>query len=461
MRENNLVDDEKVIRDFVAPMPTTHPSSELQSFGKDSGLQMDKRVIEHELPELKVCYEENTNHVIKDICVDEGVPSQDKVLFDTDVEKNVCTILRPGKDRDGGMSHESHGTEESFPDWEKCAAEKENRYLHLPVADARKSSEEKGFINQLSRKLEPENLILREGVRDDSMEKLTNLTIKGAFSLKDLLSIAQFGEELSRSKSSKSSTVEIEELHSVQMPSGNVLVPPFSAHEKYENDGEGRIPIQVVSTAEDTDYSQEAFLTTALVGTAIDRSDLSQDKTTLDAALESTDTGGKSRKPTSHAFKSVTEESPSRMVDEVPCDSKLGTRSITHDFGSFATRASSSEGCLQNVDHDHPQIQYSSYSCRLEDSNAKPLSSQFQYNVGESSFSSACPPSGLITYSGPIVGSGSLSVRSDSSTTSIRSFAFPVLQTEWNSSPVRMAKANRRQLQKHRRWRDSILCCRF
>ncbi|GJS53051.1 putative cytosolic sulfotransferase 12-like protein [Tanacetum coccineum] len=74
---------------------------------------------------------------------------------------------------------------------------------------------------------------------------------------------------------------------------------------------------------------------------------------------------------------------------------------------------------------------------------------------GESSFSVAGPVSGLITYSGPIAFSGSISLRSDSSTTSTRSFAFPILQNEWNSSPVRMAKADRRRLQKHRGWRHT------
>ncbi|KAI3816457.1 hypothetical protein L1987_16155 [Smallanthus sonchifolius] len=69
--------------------------------------------------------------------------------------------------------------------------------------------------------------------------------------------------------------------------------------------------------------------------------------------------------------------------------------------------------------------------------------------------------SGLVTYSWPIVFNGSTSLRSDSSTTSTRSFAFPILQNEWNSSPVRMAKADRRRLPKHRGWMHGLLCCRF
>lgn len=80
---------------------------------------------------------------------------------------------------------------------------------------------------------------------------------------------------------------------------------------------------------------------------------------------------------------------------------------------------------------------------------------------GESSFSLAGPVSSLITYSGPIAYSGSLSLRSDGSTTSNRSFAFPVLQNEWNSSPVRMAKADGRIFRRHRGWRHGLLCCRF
>ncbi|MFS8028364.1 putative protein BREAKING OF ASYMMETRY IN THE STOMATAL LINEAGE [Helianthus anomalus] len=76
---------------------------------------------------------------------------------------------------------------------------------------------------------------------------------------------------------------------------------------------------------------------------------------------------------------------------------------------------------------------------------------------GEASFSLA----GLITYSGPITTSGSISHRSDGSNSSVRSFAFPILQNEWNSSPVRMERMDERQSSKHRGWRQSLMCCRF
>ncbi|CAL5189114.1 unnamed protein product [Lathyrus oleraceus] len=69
--------------------------------------------------------------------------------------------------------------------------------------------------------------------------------------------------------------------------------------------------------------------------------------------------------------------------------------------------------------------------------------------------------SGRISYSGSIPYSGSISIRSDSSTTSTRSFAFPILQPEWNSSPVRMEKPDRSRYRKQRNWKTSLLCCKF
>lgn len=78
-----------------------------------------------------------------------------------------------------------------------------------------------------------------------------------------------------------------------------------------------------------------------------------------------------------------------------------------------------------------------------------------QRGGGESSFSMAGPVSGRITYS------GSISHRSDSSNTSVRSFAFPVLQTEWNSSPVRMVKVDQTRSRKQRKWREALMCCKF
>ncbi|XP_078439321.1 uncharacterized protein LOC144709616 [Wolffia australiana] len=64
-------------------------------------------------------------------------------------------------------------------------------------------------------------------------------------------------------------------------------------------------------------------------------------------------------------------------------------------------------------------------------------------------------------YSGHLQFSGSVSLRSESSATSARSFAFPILQSEWCGSPINMARIDRRRLRRRRSWRSGLLCCRF
>ncbi|KAM7484463.1 hypothetical protein LguiA_000472 [Lonicera macranthoides] len=151
-----------------------------------------------------------------------------------------------------------------------------------------------------------------------------------------------------------------------------------------------------------------------------------------------------------------TKKSPNSML----CyDSKVESGTITFNFGTCKP-ASSSKDQSDNVLHRPLELQSEPFH---DDATSDSLSgaTHVHHCEGESSFSMLGPGSGLITYSGPIPFSGSISLRSDSSTTSTRSFAFPVLQPEWSSSPVRMAKADRRLLRKHRGWRHGLLCCRF
>lgn len=86
------------------------------------------------------------------------------------------------------------------------------------------------------------------------------------------------------------------------------------------------------------------------------------------------------------------------------------------------------------------------------------VENQLQLGAGESSFSTV---SGLITYSGPIASCGNISHRSDGSNSSVRSFAFPILQNEWNSSPVRMGEVDQRRPRKRGGWKQALMCCRF
>lgn len=126
----------------------------------------------------------------------------------------------------------------------------------------------------------------------------------------------------------------------------------------------------------------------------------------------------------SHDLVSGSEESTKISMDEkLLYNSKVETGSITFDFDASAPTARGKEECPQNG--DSKQIETPDTS-KLEDAPRLSVSSQVRNGIGESSFSATGPISGLITYSGPIAYSGSLSLRSDSSTTSTRSFAFPM-----------------------------------
>lgn len=69
-------------------------------------------------------------------------------------------------------------------------------------------------------------------------------------------------------------------------------------------------------------------------------------------------------------------------------------------------------------------------------------------------------PISLSGYSGHTPYSGSVSHRSDSSTASTHSFAFPILPCEWNSSPVKMPEPDQRFTEKG--WKQHLrnfFCC--
>ncbi|KAJ4838280.1 hypothetical protein Tsubulata_037839 [Turnera subulata] len=128
-------DDEKSTRDFEEPVISTLSSASAHPIESDSIIYMDKSVMEREVPELTICYKDTNYHVVKDICIDEGVPSRDKFLFDTDVhEKSICTVLSPEKD----------------------ATVKERVNLDLPTPDLMKSLPEK-------ERVDPDSLNYSEG----------------------------------------------------------------------------------------------------------------------------------------------------------------------------------------------------------------------------------------------------------------------------------------------------------
>ncbi|XP_050224878.1 uncharacterized protein LOC126674475 [Mercurialis annua] len=401
--DHTMMDNEKELRDFVKPMALTHSS--LKSFDQDSVFYVDKNVMIPEPPEFVVCFGENTYRVVKenayhvkDICVDEGVPSQDKFLFNTDVEeKKFSKILIPEKERISEIEKERIDQDLNAPVLSKTEL--------LFECDSEESA-------------------------PDAIEEISNDKSKEVFSLGELLSMSEVELELSQSKSSLNRINE-----SIQKPIENTILATDLASRS-------------VDAAAEESGSEEAIFGALNLDSAAEALHNSQDQTVAatsasSSATEESESGSKKEKLQSHNLDCAT-ESTSTDGEELSCMSKVESKNTSDINPSPAVNGGSEHLNSRN-------------SFRHEVTTTEQFSGQLQYYPGESSFSAAGPLSGLITYSGPIAYSGSLSLRSDSSTTSARSFAFPILQSEWNSSPVRMAKADRRRCS----WRQGLLCCRF
>ncbi|KAM3398136.1 hypothetical protein P3S68_001650 [Capsicum galapagoense] len=149
-----------------------------------------------------------------------------------------------------------------------------------------------------------------------------------------------------------------------------------------------------------------------------------------------------------NAVSAVSEASNNRPDTNVFYDSQLGFEAIVVDFNS--TKPTSTSKMYQGVENI-PEPRNRSFRDLL-------LDTQGYLADGEASFSALGRQSGWIIKSRRISSFGSIS---DSSTTSSGSFTFPILESEWNSSPIRMGEVGSGHFRKHRSWKQGILCCRF
>lgn len=343
-----------------------YTSSKVDILEADPNFYTDKSVMECELPELVVC-KESSDHDVKDICIDEGVPSLDKILIECDKSEHTSqhTFVTCNGDKNSDLS-------------------KEKVDIELPVPDGLKSVVENACNRDAVNQCECENLIQQNGeANKDATDRVASDVSEDK--LLPLL-VEQSCMENSLTYSSKVDGNEVEQ--------------------------------QSVQVLSEKEISASPGMVSGVEGS-----------------------------------------NGSSTVNELSYNSRVESGSITFNFGSSTLAASRKEEATQNGESEQP-TEAPNMSGHESDGVSDTVPSQVQCGRGESSFSLAGPLSGLITYSGPIPYSGSISLRSDSSTTSTRSFAFPILQSEWNNSPVRMAKADRRHYRKHRGWRLG-LCCRF
>ncbi|CAA7049865.1 unnamed protein product [Microthlaspi erraticum] len=332
----------------------------------DPVIYMDKNVTACDLPEIVVCFKDNTYHVVKDICVDEGVPVQEKFLFGEkdsvkcSSDSNQCEsedLMKVEKVNVNAL--ETKSLEDGS---EVCNDPKTSQDVEEHSREVFSDAEGSSICNQ-------EHLIAIREAKETHPSEISH--------------------EIEADENSK------DEVASISLTLGDIL------------------------SREDEQKPEEQSLTQLQ-----DEEKRSFETTPLETELKETEELGKAEQKLSSVSTTPSQE-PDRTCNDP-----------------------------EKPETENHQQNYLVNGSNEED-DKRPSSS-----FGETSFSAAdaVSISGHITYSGPIAFSGSLSVRSDASTTSGRSFAFPILQSEWNSSPVRMKKAGKRR---QKGWKQSLLCCRF
>lgn len=392
MIEGNLTYSvEKECKDSVAS------SNVQQAFESNWNPFADKDVVECEVPEFAVCYKEINMQMVKDICVDEGIPTEDKILTENDKDDHSGSSVVQHSDDDGDC-----GTIKFGPD------------IELFIPDAYKSSSPEDMNYNSDFQFETEKI--DEKIADDGTDQRSSISsdrLSEEFMLQDAL--------LGSSKC-----------------------------------GENKVAQQL-----DEVPSIEAILESLAV--AFTSEELKKDGPVGNAPYNSKVEGGS----ITFDFNSSKSEATSNVAEHIPRKAhEADSEKVNVPAVPVPVQLASSEEKLkENTSASNSDSNFLKQDAAANNETGNldivSVSSRFPRGEGETSFSASAPVSGLITYSGPIAYSGSISLRSDSSTTSTRSFAFPVLQSEWSSSPVRMQKADPKHLRKHRGWRHGLCCCRF
>lgn len=137
------------------------------------------------------------------------------------------------------------------------------------------------------------------------------------------------------------------------------------------------------------------------------------------------------------------EETPTKKDEKQKKDFKV------MEFSSKVAPAAESHDNENRMEHNYPAKWY-------QNVDNEETSSAFSEPIA---FSGALTYQGLTSYSGQVPYSGSISHRSDSST-STRSFAFPILASDWNSSPVKMDAPDPLYYRQRRKWHFCFCCSR-
>ncbi|CAN4084707.1 unnamed protein product [Withania somnifera] len=378
--------------------------------GTDTHLYTDKGVVECNFPESKVCYKENNCNILKDICMDEGVPLMDKIVTESREEDQPESSVSLAADKQQPRNT-WEGIDRELASADEFKASSVENTFKVSV-DHHTTKEDEDAKSLVPNGLNPflEYNMSKDADKDSYMEDVMKIFGSKGNTIAKATTISEKESGIQNSKEYTSDADQSRQQLD-QMPS------PVAAFNSQN----------VVSAADKTNNNEPAsnFFNNIKSETGA---------TTCDFNLTEL----------------ASSSSVAKDVKNLPEQSlKLEAASSQKDGISDSFSAATQVHFANSVDSTNNKL------------GNLPLGVHGHFADGEASFSAAGPASGLITYSGPISHSANISLRSDSSTTSARSFAFPVLQSEGYSSPERMTQAERRHLRKHRGWRQSLLCCKF
>ncbi|CAI9756138.1 unnamed protein product [Fraxinus pennsylvanica] len=416
-----------------------------------TNLYTDKDITVCELPELEACYKETNYNIVKDIRVDEGMPTEDKVL--TESIKDDCTTAKEKDDMEVLIPDclQSLSLENTKDDPGKDCESKEYTYDKSLLPIGPKSTLEISFDKDTVQGCDLKDSMNFCVPNDGTFAKMESFVDAKLpmqnFGTRSFLrsflnslnsdenEIAQppdqipHGDAISGSQTALSTNTE---------PDKNVQAGNLLYNSKVDC---GSITFNFNSPKSGASRSMDGCAENVHAQSVESEDEYHLEFLNSDNLFEATLV-----QCTSNKFEINANGEQSNDLQDTNSNSSDGQ----------VQEASIQDKTTGNVNEEAVQT-YDVFKDEVEKSGSVPVTNLVRCDEGELSFSNA----GLITISGPMAYSGSVSLRSDTSAASSRSFAFPVLQSEWNSSPVRMAKADRRHFWRRKSWRSGLLCCRF
>ncbi|KAK3142348.1 hypothetical protein QOZ80_4BG0345390 [Eleusine coracana subsp. coracana] len=448
--------------------------SEHQNGGKTGHTQIedglyDKDVVEIKLPDT-VFSSDYGGHFVKDVCIDEGVHTDQKIATSKLVDQNVSTDFESSVDLREEIKAESM----------KSAHELKSQIVVLPVMcstdnNTGEHENQEPFLNGGAAQKVSSNDSHETGVGIASVMNdiiCNDLPVESAANELPVVMPEDVTTELDKGGSNQANHYNPfiaygslddtwESKYSLPTVVDAAFISPICPVEKTDSfsdlvnrslRGFESLGIAEAIIEENMSDSVEASSSMLDVQESEERNDQRESLTNETRTDVAHDTGMDTPPSTSNG-------EPSDVKSEGPPKCEIDGSQELHDFNprdvEIATKNKEDNADSKSSTHvqTEPVIQLNGPD------STKVTTQSVIRNPFEASFSGPSITSGPLTPSGHIPYSGNISLRSESSTTSTRSFAFPVLQNEWNSSPVKMAKADRRRMREDRGWSYRILCC--